>query len=60
MILDPDNDNVQVIFNSGRTLLFSQIWQAQRLLVLNPNNKTDIGIHLVSIVLQDDNRWVKS
>ena len=59
-IADPDNDNVQVILDFGFSILFSEIWQSQRLLVLTPNNKTDLGIHPVAILLQDDNHWVRS
>ena len=44
----------------GFAILFSEIWQPQRLLVLKPNNKTDLGVHQVSILLQDDNRWIRS
>ena len=28
--------------------------------MLSPNNKTDLGIHPVAILLQDDNKWVRS
>jgi hypothetical protein len=30
------------------------------MLVLSPNNKTDLGIHPVAIILQDDNKWMRS
>ncbi len=28
--------------------------------MLSPNNKTDLGIHPVAIILQDDNKWMRS
>ena len=59
-IADPDNDNVQIILDFGFSILFSECWQFERLLVLTPNNKTDLGIHPVAILLQDDNKWVRS
>ena len=59
-VADPDNDNIQIILDFGFSILFSEVWQSQRLLVLTSSNKTDIGIHPVAILLQDDNKWVRS
>jgi hypothetical protein len=28
--------------------------------LLTPNNKTDLGIHSVAIILQDNNKWMRS
>jgi hypothetical protein len=44
----------------GLSILFSECWQSQGLLLLTPNNKTDLGIHPVAILLQDDNHWMRS
>jgi hypothetical protein len=59
-IADPDNDNVQIILDFGFAIIFSECWQSQRLLLLTPNNKTDLGIHPVAIILQDKNKWMRS